>query len=53
MNCKNCKDEILICENCEQDFEIGEDILCVNIGDKRYHIHEECMEDVVVTKVTE
>ena len=55
VKCRHCwyEDEILICVNCEEDLGIGDDILCVDIADEHYHIHEMCMRDIVATKVIE
>ncbi len=53
MKCKHCRyeDKTLACMNCDEDFEIGEDILCVDIADEHYHVHELCMRDIVATEV--
>lgn len=45
MKCKNCGEaEVLYCVTCDDNLELGDEILCMNIGDDTYHFHIECFQ---------
>ena len=44
MKCENCSEENPICENCDLDCELGDEIICMHIVD--LHFHADCFENV-------
>lgn len=38
MICSNCDDDIEVCDHCNTEFEVGDEVIC----SEGCHIHEDC-----------